>query len=65
MAAKKLKTRSSVYYLKMSDEVLSKIETIAKKSGYARWLVAEQLLEKALGIKSGEQIELKQWMKKR
>lgn len=49
-----MKTRSPVYFRLMSDKVLAKVTERASELNISRWLLVENILEKAFNIKNDE-----------
>lgn len=56
------KTRSSIYFYKMSDKVHAKLEEVEKNTGLAKWLIAEKILEDAFGLQSDEGIDIEKFL---
>lgn len=57
-----LKTRSPLYLYKMSDKVLAVLEDAEQKTGEAKWIIVERILEKAFGLKFDENVNLEEFL---
>ncbi len=56
------KTRSPMYLYKMSDKVKAKLEEAEQKSGIAKWLIVEKVLEDSFNLKSDEGIDIEKFL---
>lgn len=59
---KRLKKKSKPLHLnQMSDRVQKKLTTLSNKTGMAKWVIAEKILEGGLGFK--KDFDINDWVK--
>lgn len=57
-----VKTRSPMYLYKMSDKVQGKLDDAERKSGIAKWLIVEKILEDSFGLQSDEGLDIEKFL---
>jgi len=62
MNDERFKTRSSLFLYKMSDAVKAKLEETEQKTGVAKWLIVEKILEDSFGIRPDEGIDIEKFL---